>query len=72
MSRQLCRGGLGNWRRKIARLDFGMKANPFMAAVAERLVLGLPAPAKADHRASSQTESPTLHIANRNLTLDSK
>jgi hypothetical protein len=72
MRRRLRRRGLGYGWWKLARLDFGLKPNSLMASVTERLVLRVPAAAKADDRTASQAKRASLHIANRNLTLDSK
>ncbi len=59
-------------RRKIPRLYFRLKIDPFVAAIAKRLVLRIAAAAKTDSRATSQAEGFTLEVVNRKFALDTE
>src|SRR5439155_4568292 len=61
---------LGLRRRKLARLDHGLKSGRFVTAVTEGLVRRMSATTEADRGAARQIERLALHVVDRELSLD--
>ena len=59
-------------RRKLSRLDDGLKTLSVMVPIAERLVLGHTAPAKRDLGASGQAEFFPLPVLNDEVARNTK
>ena len=57
-------------RRQLAGDYFINETHAVVAAIAERLISGVPAPAKRDHSAAGEAESLTSGIADFEFALD--
>ncbi len=63
---------LGQRRRELPRLHLGLEPDLFVAAVAERLVFRVPAPAQANPSAACQIKRIALRIVDRKFALDAQ
>jgi hypothetical protein len=63
---------LGFRLRQVDGLDHAVKRSPFVAAITERLALGMAATAEGESGASSQTECFSLLIKNLQVAFDNE